>query len=70
MMKKKLAFLVLALVLLAGAQVMAPATAEAAPLTCFRVCQPVDGSSDCVCCQACCTRLDGSLSCIDIACDC
>ena len=68
-MKKKLLFLSLALALMAGAQALTPATAEAAG-TCGWVCPPSSGSDDCVCCDWCCPLPGGGLTCSDRPCYC
>jgi hypothetical protein len=66
-MKKKLMFLVLALVMMAGAQALTPTAAEAA--TCGRVCPPNPGG-ECVCCEWCCTLSSGAVTCSDMPCYC
>jgi hypothetical protein len=66
-MKKKLAFLTLALGMMAVAQTLTPTTAEAA--SCGLVCPP-HAANDCVCCEWCCTTSGGGLTCSDRPCFC
>lgn len=66
-MKKKLLFLSLALAMMAGAQALTPATAEAA--TCGLVCPP-SSDDECVCCEWCCTLAGGGVTCSDRPCYC